>query len=323
MLTQAQLNKRREYIGGSEVAAILGTDANGKRIDPFKTALQVYCEKKGESNPFRGNDATLAGQILEKGILEIYDALHATTKRQHLSDDELEFTHPEFPFMCCHPDGLDEEWSVLEVKNVGERSAREWPRNPCEIDKVPKRHLIQLLYNMGIVASTGKPVQKGYLIAFFGGNDVRVFTLPFDEKRSQLLLNKVKSFWQNHVLEGVPPQACTLSDVTDFVPVREGVPVEASPSVLEDVAQLRTLTQEKKEIDEKIESLKTNIATFMGERDTLLDQQNNICVSFKQQKRTSVNVAALKDAKLYDGYTQVTSTRVFKLLATKNGEKND
>ena len=62
--------ERQRYIGGSDVAAIAG-------LSPYRTALDVYAEKKGLAAPFEGNEFTYWGKELEDVVLAC-DMLRAT-----------------------------------------------------------------------------------------------------------------------------------------------------------------------------------------------------------------------------------------------------
>lgn len=59
------LDARRSGIGGSDAAAILG-------VDPYRSALEVYCDKIGIAEPQADNDAMKWGRKLEPLVAEAY-----------------------------------------------------------------------------------------------------------------------------------------------------------------------------------------------------------------------------------------------------------
>lgn len=59
------LEARKSGIGGSDVAAILG-------VDPYRSALEVYCDKIGIAEPQEDNDAMKWGRKLEPLVAEAY-----------------------------------------------------------------------------------------------------------------------------------------------------------------------------------------------------------------------------------------------------------
>lgn len=103
MLTKEQLANRSEYIGGSDVAIIMGAS-------PFKTPWQLLLEKaRITQNNFRGNKYTEVGNVLEP---KIQDALSI----KNVDERTYEKTYFEVPF-AGHIDGLNENEDVLyEIK---------------------------------------------------------------------------------------------------------------------------------------------------------------------------------------------------------------
>ena len=59
------LDARKGGIGGSDAAAILG-------VDPYRSALEVYCDKIGIAEPQEDNDAMKWGRKLEPLVAEAY-----------------------------------------------------------------------------------------------------------------------------------------------------------------------------------------------------------------------------------------------------------
>lgn len=99
-MTPAQLKQRRKYIGGSEIAAIMG-------LSPFQTASGLYDEKLGLVEPKPTSDAMLTGIYLEDGIAKLW----AHRRADKLGTDIVlrkhrPKVHPEFKFMRASPDRI-------------------------------------------------------------------------------------------------------------------------------------------------------------------------------------------------------------------------
>ncbi len=103
MLTLEQLENRSEYIGGSDVAIIMGTS-------PFKTPWQLLLEKaRIVPNNFKGNKYTEIGNVLEP---KIQDAMQI----KNVDERTYEKEYYEVPF-AGHIDGLNEvETELYEIK---------------------------------------------------------------------------------------------------------------------------------------------------------------------------------------------------------------
>lgn len=103
MLTAEQMENRSEYIGGSDVAIIMGQS-------PFKTPWELLLEKaKIKENNFSGNKYTKLGNHLEPKIQEVMNI-------KNVDERTYEKQYHEVPF-AGHIDGLNEEETLLyEIK---------------------------------------------------------------------------------------------------------------------------------------------------------------------------------------------------------------
>jgi len=99
------LEERRKGIGGSDVAAIMG-------ISPWKTAFQVYQEKRKEVNDWEGNEATDWGTRLEPAIRQWYSD---QTGRPVRLPDKIMYSS-EYPFMLATLDGFTDDRRVIQIK---------------------------------------------------------------------------------------------------------------------------------------------------------------------------------------------------------------
>lgn len=103
------LVSRERYIGGSEIASILG-------ISPFRTRWQLLQEKVGVSSDFHGNIYTEYGEILEP---QIRDFINASQECLFLEDTIIQ-EHEIINYRCNY-DGLDREKGiVLEIKTTSQ-----------------------------------------------------------------------------------------------------------------------------------------------------------------------------------------------------------
>lgn len=80
------LKERKKYIGGSDIAAILGQSK-------FATAVDVYLSKKSNSIEQKNNPAIEWGQYLEDAVARAYSDKTGFRVVRH---EEL-IVHPEYP----------------------------------------------------------------------------------------------------------------------------------------------------------------------------------------------------------------------------------
>src|SRR6185369_13191468 len=166
MLTTEQLAARK--IGGSDVACILG-------LNPFKTALELYAEKRGELEPadLSENENVEAGVVLEDAIADL--TARRMTRRLgreiKLRRCNLTLTHPKYDWLTIHIDrDVVGEDRGVEIKNVGARAARFWGEQ--DTDEIPDYYLPQPHTYMLV-----KDYPAWTVSGYFGGSDLRLYEI--------------------------------------------------------------------------------------------------------------------------------------------------
>ena len=102
---------RSAYIGGSDIAVILG-------ISPFKTRWQLLREKAGlEKDTFEGNQYTAYGNAMEG---KIRDYINEITERNFVEGKFIIEAEGDEPIgIRCHTDGEDAT-TILEIKTTSD-----------------------------------------------------------------------------------------------------------------------------------------------------------------------------------------------------------
>lgn len=182
---------RRGFIGGSDIAAILG-------LSPWKDALGLYLEKRGEiESPEIETRVLRRGKILEPAIGALYAAEHEVELK-----DGITLTMPSAPHFRAQVDALeyDEDGRLIpvEIKSASEFTRGKW--GPSGSDDAPTYYCAQLHWQL---LATGAPF--GRIVALLGADDLRVYTIERDEAVGKYLLERAAEFWQR-VQEGRPPE---------------------------------------------------------------------------------------------------------------------
>ena len=238
------LAARREGVGGSEVAAILGAH-------PYKSALEVYADKVGAPTPELASEAARWGQLFEGPILgEFADRVG----REVRPSNEL-YRHREKPWQLCTPDGVQpvpprpfDGPGCAEVKTTGYGN---WA------EEIPAHVLIQVQHQIAVLDCAW-----GSLV-----------WLPFPERKlawreygrheefQALLTERVDEFW-TRVLMRKPPDAdgsdssrralyALAPELVDEVVAFDGA--EAIADEVEAInAQLRALESRKSLIADRV-----------------------------------------------------------------------
>jgi len=268
----ATLADRRNYLGASEVPAVLG-------LDPYRSPLDVYLEKKAERESFRGNEFTEWGLRIEPVIRAKFAELRSVDV---IMPGRL--IHHAEPWAACTPDGIcidrkaetgrRENWLYgLEIKNKGARQAHKW--GPAGTDEIPHEVAAQVHYSMLI---TG--VREWAVAALFGGNEFRTYHLVYDAELADTIMEECYGFWHNHVVAGVAPQVDGSESATRYLKERfakhTGDLREATRAEDELIAALRSTRDHLKHYEEAEARLKNLLMQAIGEHAGLMGRSGRV-----------------------------------------------
>ncbi len=189
-LTVEQLKLRKTGIGASEIGAIVG-------LNPYKSALDVYCAKTGITDPPEDNSFVEWGRILEQPIAEKY----AKDTGARLRNYRKTRAHRNHPWILATPDRMaymnGDRW-LLEIKTAGYFSGRRWG---SEGDEIPEEYLVQAAWQMAVC-----DMGRCDVAALLGGNDYRVFRVDRDKALEARLIELGREFWFDNVIADNPPE---------------------------------------------------------------------------------------------------------------------
>lgn len=138
------LEARKKYIGGSDIACILG-------MNPWKTNVQLYREKKGLVMPDDLSDNPLVayGTNAEPYIREMFKLDYPNLKVEYIPENSWRNT--KYPFAACSLDGwlTDESGrkGILEIKTATITSGQQ--SNKWK-DQIPDNYYCQVLFYLGV-----------------------------------------------------------------------------------------------------------------------------------------------------------------------------
>ena len=200
MITEQQRINRRNHIGSSDVSALF-TGEDGKSLNPFSTALDIWCEKYYNVTPLDETDAMARGNRYEASLIEFArDELGC----QIVTDPEkMNFVCKDHPVFACNLDGIatiDGERVIIEAKTTSMAGEYGLPGT----DDVPFNVNLQVHQQM---LCTG--LKKAYVVALLGGFRLHeeIFEIDRDERIIKAITDRGTQFWNDHVLTGIrPPQ---------------------------------------------------------------------------------------------------------------------
>lgn len=236
-------------VGGSDVAAILG-------LSPWRSALQLFWEKvHPETVSKEQSQIQKMGHKLEPVIAELFQEEHPEWTITDLNSMVV----GDNPWELANVDRLiefeDGTTGILEIKTTSAYNKSDW-----KDDEVPEYYLTQLQWYMGILG-----VKVGWFACLIGGQEYVETEVEFDEEIFTMLQERVKSFWNNHVLSLTPPPVTTPKDgeyIGSIYPASSVIDNKESPAFLniEDIlVELDLIKQEKKNLDDRDAFLKGKV----------------------------------------------------------------
>lgn len=289
---------RRRFIGGSDVAAILG-------ISPWRTPLDVYLEKvdpRPEPTDPQRQRVLERGKRLEPYVLDMLaeeTGLVVVARNQRYID-------PEHTFLAAEIDAEAETGENIEIKTVSPFKAHEWGAE--DSDEIPVWYTAQAMHGLMV---TGREVCVfGVLI---GADDFRTYRVERDDEVITALRERLVEFWAR-VQRREPPEPTTAADVLTLFGKDSGRAVEASPEVLALYNELRAAESEAKAHEKRAAELKERIQLFMQDA-AVLTLDGNPIATWKAQQSRRFDQRAFQAAhpELFEAFKRTTETRVFRV----------
>ena len=294
------LRLRREGIGGSDAAALVG-------LSPWGSPLSVYLDKKGLSPQKPQSEAMRQGSDLEEYVARRF--AEETGKSVRRCNYILK--HPDKPWMLANVDRLVVgEDAGLECKTTNAYNAAAY-----EEGEIPRHYYVQCQHYMSV---TGLP--RWYLAVLVLGVSFHVFEIERNDEDIAALEEAEERFWRGHVEPGIPPApAGTSADgeaLTILYP-HSGETV-ANLHGLEGTADmLVALKAQKKALEEEIERYEQTLKSAMGTAENgILDGYR---VSWRSSTRTILDAKRLKIDRpdIYEQYGKSSETRTFSIRREK------
>lgn len=299
MLTRDQIEARRSGIGGSDVASILG-------ISPWKSSYDVYLAKTTNEydDELDGKDHIIFGNLMEPVIR----AEFARRNNKVVIDTNELFKHPDHPWMLANVDGIIQgENAGLEIKTASEFSDG-WGDEGT--DQVPQYYLTQGIHYMAVMGW-----DRIYFAVLIGGNKYRQYCVERDEDTINSIIAVEKSFWEDHVLAGVPPPrpVKVLRDVWSSTTGDKKEATEEIVQILDELKNVKKTIDDLTIVRDKKESL---VKEYIGDSDELIWGGKKVA-SWKFNKssqRFSADKLKKEDPATYEKYvTEVAGPRVFRV----------
>ena len=256
---------RKPYIGGSDVASVLG-------LSPWRTPYQLWAEKTGRQVEEPKNPLSLElGSYEEDFVARKYAQLTGRTVRNfgymvcddesHLCADIDRLVVPDGESIAAYREDIRTD-VILECKTA----QFVWD------EEAPAYYLTQLQTYMGL---TGCPHADIAVLFRSPRVDFRIVRVDFNPVMFDGIREKVREWHEAHIARDVaPPPVCEEDCRTRFAIAKGGTEIRATPRIMEVAEILKSAQARADKADEDIEKCRAEIMAYMGEADILLDAEN-------------------------------------------------
>jgi putative phage-type endonuclease len=270
---------RRTFLGGSDMAAILG-------LSPWKTPYQLWLEKTSPEAP-EDHDSGVKkrGRRLEPVIVDWMREDYGLKIVAH----NARYVDPELPFLSCEVDFEHDEMENgvvitenAEVKTVHPSHAKDWGDEWS--DEIPLYYTAQAAFGQMI---TGR--DSTLFAVLIGADDLRAYRVKRDDELIWTLRKKAVEFWEL-VERRTPPPIINLQDARLAWSKSMPGSVTATDEIASLVDELRFTKKIISGREAEAEMLELRIASFMQDKEQLLDARGARLATWKTQKRKGYTV---------------------------------
>lgn len=250
-ITPEQRLERRGFIGSSDSPAIVG-------FDPWKTAHDVYLEKRHEVAEIEDNLNIRLGNLLEPLLVELAcEELGIEAQRN------VRLIHPN-RVLAANLDACNLELRInIEAKFKGweDLSLGADEFGEAGTDQVPSRTIVQALHQMECAPLdvTWVPVfrpKRGRLV-------FEMYKVPRNEEGQAAIVERDLEFWHSHVLPGVPPLDTAPSlDLVRRIERHPDKVARIDPAI---VSRWEAAKAAKKEAEKVEEEVKAQLLAQLGD----------------------------------------------------------
>lgn len=301
---------RTKYVGGSDVAAILG-------LSPWHTPVEIWLLKTGKKVEEISKEQQRRfdrGHKLEPFIRDmVIDKLIDLGNDVELIECNKRYYDPEHPWMSVEIDFelmLNGEHINCDAKSVTGFASKKWGEEDTE--EVPIEYAAQFM--AGLMVTDRRRCLVAALRSF---DDVDIYWTLRDDETIAAMREKVVRFWYAHVLDGVPPDPLDFDDVRLLFPCDDGTHVDATQEIYDKVKELAYTKKEIKALEDIEERLKIDIAEFISPH-AILKFNGKQIASWKGQNNTRLNMEKFKEEQS-DMFFKYAHTNIIRVLRLTKG----
>jgi predicted phage-related endonuclease len=307
-ITPRQREQRRNHAGGADLYDICC--GNARRVHDSKTM------------PLRPDDAGEAawiGNVLEPGLLDAGEEWLGPILR----NQRRVVKGTPIAINC---DGIVKETGEpVEIKTSGVLSrftpTDEWGDEGT--DQIPVPHIFQVHGAMMATQTT-----QAHVIALIGGRGICRYVVPYNEDLGAHIRDRVRAFWDKHVLPGRPPDSewsAMCAPTLDVIRRIRREPGSIAPVDAAFVEKYEQIAAVAKWVKECQEAAKLRILDALGTAEASAVLPDGRQVTYLRQTKRSLRTDDLKrdHPDIYAKYSRTTEHPVFRIKKATKGLESD
>lgn len=298
MINKDVSKNRHLYLGGSDIAAVLGKSR-------YKTPYELWAEKtqKVEPTDLSKVEAVELGTDLEEFVARKFSEKTGLRVRKA----PKVYQHTDYPFMVAHVDRLVSDTNeILECKTCAATKAKEWEND------IPIEYIYQVQWYLGIL---GK--KSGWIACLIGGQKFDYKQIEFDNKLFALMVKKAVKFW-DMVVNNTPPAVESKDNETilDVFPTCSDLIVE-NENLNDLIAYRQEISMHIEEMKKEKDEIEAQIKEYIG--DNLGVKTSKYEVVWKPQTSKRLDTTMLKQdyPEIFNDYIQESNYRVLRISNRK------
>ncbi len=300
---------RRKYIGGSDIATVLG-------ISPWRSPVELYADKvKPPSEEPRRKRVFFRGERWEAAVAEMLTtALEHEGHKVEIIGKNRRFVDATVPHFAAEIDfevRLNDEPDItnVELKTVHPFKMRDWGDSGS--DTLPVWYTAQAMWGLGVAPDARK---RCIVAPLFGADELRIFEILRDDETIAAMRERALAFWTNHVMRQVPPLPTAVADLDAIFPSddEKRPALIADPDLEEKYLRLRANRAEIKARELEGEALEFQVKRALADCGSLIVNGKE-AVTWRTRATSWLDQSGLKDAhpKLVKEFTRKGEARVF------------
>jgi putative phage-type endonuclease len=307
------MNDRQGFVGGSDVAAILG-------LSPYGSPYSVWLEKVTGLTVERSDEMEERlelGKDAEQFLASVFNRHHrdagiAVDLREY---GQLELGSDTYPWLRGHADGLVFDATTKHADGWEAKTDRSF--TPWK--EIPAYYQCQAQTYMML---TG--LDHWWFTVGFAGWNVKHYVVEADADDQALIAKATETFWRDHVLTGIAPDPDAHPATTAAIRHRYNITdpddiLYADPITSDYIHLLHEAKRNLDSVRNRVTLLENAIKDRLADCAELRDD-HGILATWRAQTTDRIDVKRLRAElpHVADEYTNTTTTRVFRLKDKKD-----